>query len=404
MKPIFDMKGAVGEDSDPSLVWESTVHQALPAHVSDIHLLARRDGTEIVYRIDGDMWSQGLIGPELARRVISHVKSISGMDLAESRRPTEGRLLLEAGGRSVDLRVSVVPTLYGQDLVARVFDRRMSLLGLPDLGFLPEQLNYVNDMLTRPHGLILVCGPTGSGKTTSLYAMLQNLTGGVRKIMTIEDPIEYELDGVSQSQVNARIGLGFDSLLKAVLRQDADVIMVGEVRDEETAATALRAANAGKLVLATTHATRASRAVESMLGLGVHPYWLAVALRGVMAQVLVKRVCPQCKQALPETADMIVDDDIRARLRQRNIARPQLHRGTGCDHCWGSGYRGRLGLFELFVPSEEITQLITGRRPAAEIDRAAAKAHLLSLEQSGKIAALEGLTTMEEIVANVPMA
>jgi len=232
--------------------------------------------------------------------------------------------------------------------------------------------------------------------------MLNRIAGTGRKIMTIEDPVEYELDGVNQTQVNSRIGVQFSTLLAAILRQDPDVIMIGEIRDEETAVTAVRAANTGSLVLATTHATRASRAVETMLGLGVHPYFLAVSLRGVMAQLLVKRICPHCRKALSATEDIVVDPEILARLKADNVY-PQLYLGEGCEQCNGTGYSGRVGLFELFRPDDAIKQLILDRRPAAEIDRVAEAGHMLTLEQSGKLAALKGLTTMEEIVDALPM-
>ena len=303
--------------------------------------------------------------------------------------------------RSVDLRVSAVPTIHGQDLVVRLFDRTISLMELVELGLLPKQLDYITDMIQRPHGLILVSGPTGCGKTTTLYAILRKLSGGGRKIITIENPVEYDLPGVNQTQVNPRIGVTFAGMLTAILRQDPDIIMVGEIRDEETAVTAVRAANTGHLVLATTHATRASRAVETMLSLGVHPYFLAVALRGVIAQFLVKRICPQCRTALPETADMIVEDSIRSRLRDPHAA--HLYQGAGCKQCYGTGYRGRMGLFELFIPDERIKQLILDRKGANEIEQAVVQTNGVTLDQVGKLAALNGDTTMEEVLDMVPL-
>jgi len=401
MKPIFNVQEIVNAGSDPTLVWEAIVSTAVKANVSDIHVLSQKKGCALVYRLDGDMRPQGVFENEFARRMINHVKSLSEIDLGENRRPVEGRMLMDFDSKSVDLRVSVIPSIHGQDMVVRMFDRTISLMDLNDLGMLSEQLNFVSDMISRPHGLILVCGPTGSGKTTTLYAMLRKLAGKDRKIMTIENPAEYELEGVNQTQVNPRIGVTFAALLAAILRQDPDVIMVGEIRDEETAITAVRAANTGNLVLATTHATRASRAIETMLGLNVHPYFLAAALRGVMAQVLVKRVCPHCREALPDTRDIIVDADLVGRLQHEDV-KPQLYHGRGCEICYDSGYHGRVGLFELFLPDDNIKQLILDRRPALEIEAAACKARMLTLEQSGKLAALKGLTTMEEIVDSLP--
>lgn len=398
--PIFEVARAVGEDSDPPLVWEAIVNRAVGGRVSDIHVLAEKDGHELAFRTDGDMRYQGAFSGDLGRKIINHVKSVSGIDLAENRRPVEGRMKISVNSRMVDLRVSTIPTIHGQDMVVRIFDRTMDLLGLEELGILDEQLDYVLDMLSRPHGLILASGPTGSGKTTTLYAMLQRLSGEARKIITIEDPVEYDLPGINQTQVNPRIGVTFATMLTAILRQDPDVIMVGEIRDELTAVTAVRAANTGCLVLATTHAVCASRAIETMLSLGVHPYFLAVALRGVISQVLVKRICPDCKTPIPETADILLTEAVTKRLDEG--VTPHLFQGAGCSRCYGTGYLGRMGLFELFAPNDEIQQLILRRASAVELEDASARAETLSLEHVGKLAALTGQTTMEELVAALP--
>jgi type II secretory ATPase GspE/PulE/Tfp pilus assembly ATPase PilB-like protein len=405
---IFDVERGMGGDADPTLVWESIIHAAVRARVSDIHVLSHAKGHELAFRLDGDIRRQGMMSNEFGRHLIGHVKSIANIDVADRRHPGDGRMKMEmpdqsenpaGSSRLVDLRISTVPTIYGEDLVARVFDHRVSLMELGELGMLPEQLDLTRDMLHRPHGLLLVSGPSGAGKTTTLYAMLQYLAGSTRKINTIEDPVEYDLPGVNQTQVHQRINVTFAAMLTAILRQDPDVIMVGEIRDTETAVTAVRAANTGNLVLATTHATRSARAVETMLSLGVHPYFLAVALRGVIAQVLVKRVCPECRQPLPETADMVIEPAVRKRLGDED---QQLHIGRGCEHCYGTGYHGRVGLFEQFIPDEKIKQLILDQRPVNEIDQAIRDAELLTLEQSGKLAALRGQTTMEELVRTLP--
>jgi general secretion pathway protein E len=242
-------------------------------------------------------------------------------------------------GRCIDLRISTVPTLHGQDMVVRIFDRTLNLMDLTELGLLGKQLDAVEDIIQQPHGLILVSGPSGSGKTTTLYAMLRRLAGKGRKIITIENPVEYDLPGVNQTQVNPRIGVTFARMLTAILRQDPDVIMVGEIRDMETAVTAVRAANTGHLVLATTHANRASRAVETMLSLGVHPYFLSLTLRAVIAQVLVKRVCPHCSTPLQESTEPILDPTVRDCMPEGAAAK--LVHGAGCAapatrDAWGS--------------------------------------------------------------------
>jgi type II secretory ATPase GspE/PulE/Tfp pilus assembly ATPase PilB-like protein len=406
---MFDVERLVDPNSDPVLVWEALVNRAVEERVSDIHVLAHAEGFEIAFRLDGDLRRQGFLAGRIGKHLISHVKTMADIDLAETRRPTDGRMKLTInveggsgdGRRDIDLRVSTVPSIHGQDLVVRVFDHTVSLMKLDELGMRDEQLALCGDILARPHGLVLVSGPSGSGKTTTLYAMLQHLAGATRKINTIEDPVEYDLPDANQTQVNPRIGVTFAGMLAAILRQDPDIVMVGEIRDQETAVTALRAANTGNLVLATTHATRASRAVETMLSLGVHPYFLSVALRGVLAQVLVKRICPHCRSPLPDTADMIVEPEVRRRLGKGFEGR--LHMGAGCDKCHNTGYHGRMALFEQFVPDDRIKQLIVDRVSAMDMDETLRKSDMLTLERAGKLAALEGQTTMEELVRVLPM-
>jgi len=396
----MDLSGAALAEADPSAVWESILAHAVAARVSDIHLLSQKERCDLAFRLDGDMRPQFSMPHELARKLVNHVKTLAAMDIAESRRPTEGRTRCRMLQRDIDLRVSVIPSIHGLDMVVRVLDHTVRVLDLAELGMLPEQLALAQDMISRPTGLILVSGPVGCGKTTTLYAMLRAIAGHDRKIVTIEDPVEYDLPGVNQTQVNPRIGVTFAVMLAAILRQDPDVIMVGEVRDEQTAATATRAANTGNLVLATTHATRASRAIETMLSLGAHPFFLASALRGVVTQLLVKRLCPRCCRPVPETADLAVEEPVRRRLGPDTPGR--LYQGAGCDECLGTGYSGRLGLFEMFAPDARIRDLIAGRRPFAEVQQAVTETGMLTLEQAGKVAALTGRTTLEELAEMLP--
>ena len=396
---VFPLPDPGEMDADVTLLWDAMVNRAVQCRVSDIHLLCQHQAYSVAFRIDGDMEVQGELPHDFGRRLIGHVRSTAGMDIAEHRLPTEGRLKLPASGRTVDLRISVVPSIHGLDMVARLLDADILLLKLPELGMLSEQNDLVHDILSRPGGLILVTGPTGSGKTTTLYAMLQHLVGVKRKIITIEDPVEYDLAGINQMQINPHIGVTYAGMLAAILRQDPDVIMVGEIRDPETAMTAVRAANMGNLVLATTHACRASQAVETVLSLGVHPFFLAVALRGVIAQVLIKRLCEHCGQAIPETADMVLDRAVRDRL-SGTVA--QLHQRRGCPRCHHTGYKGRTGLFELFVPDEHVKQLIMNRCSAVDIEAEMSDRGCLMLEQTGVLAAVTGQTSMEEVVRVLP--
>ncbi len=400
MKPICDIATILSENDNPGPVWESMIKSAVQAGVSDVHLTVQREGYSLRYRLDGKLLMQGFVHHEMGKRLVGHVKSVAEMDVAEHRRPTEGRLKQDVEGRQVDLRISVIPTLHGQDLVVRIFDQQVGVMDLGDLGMLPDQLGHVQDMIERPSGLILVSGPSGAGKTTTLYAMLRKIAGQGRKIVTIENPVEYDLDDVNQTQINPRIDLHFAPMLTAILRQDPDVIMVGEIRDNETAVTAVRAANTGHLVLATTHASQSSRAIETMLFLGVHPYFLATSLLCVIAQVLVRRICPECQTPLPETADMILDAKIRKRLGKDADA--QLYQGTGCEHCFQTGYHGRTGLFEVFIPGDKAKQMILDRRPAREFDTVTEESEMVTLQEAGTYAAVTGRTTMEELVAAVP--
>jgi type II secretory ATPase GspE/PulE/Tfp pilus assembly ATPase PilB-like protein len=400
MEPILDHQSIRDAGDEPSTQWSYIVRQAVEHRVSDIHLAAQKLGGNLMFRIDGRLYPQTQIDSEAARRLIGHVQSIAGMDVAEHRKPHEGRLKPDLPDRAVDLRISVVPTLHGQDMVVRVFDRSIGLMDIDELGLLENQRDVIDDIIERPNGLILVSGPTGSGKTTTMYSMLRMIAGAGRKICTIENPIEYDLNGVSQTQISPRVGLGFAEMLTALLRQDPDVIMVGEIRDAETARTAVRAANTGHLVLATTHASRASRAIETLLFLDVHPFFLATALRCVIAQVLVRTICPECRTELPETAPMPIEPKVRELLTDADEA--HLSQGEGCQACHQSGYQGRMGVFELFVPDETTRQMILNRAPAGDIDEYIDEAETLSLTDVGKLAALRGRTTIEEIVSVLP--
>ncbi len=391
----------IADDAEVGLVWQTIVECSVEAGVSDIHLLAQRDGYELLLRYDGDMLLQGKMSKVLAKPLISHVKVMAEMDVGESRRPTDGHARLEICERPVDLRISTIPSLYGQDMVVRVFDRKVSLLAMDELGMPEDQFNQLKDVIARPQGLILVGGGSGSGKTTTLYAILRELAGRNRKILTIEDPVEYDLNDVNQTQVNPRIGVNFSNMLVAIMRQDPDIIMVGEIRDHETAVTAVRAANTGHLVLATTHAISATRAIEAMLSLGVHPYFLGASLRAVVAQVLVKNICPKCKMELPETIDMLVDPAMLKRMASG--VEPRLYMGEGCDECFNTGYRKRMAIFEMFIPDENARQMILDGTSTAKMDEYCKQEGMLSLQQSAKLAAISGHTTLEEVVRTMPM-
>ncbi len=395
--PLIDLDALTSRDASASDIWGALLSVAVGHHASDIHLTSQADGLHASFRIDGELVPQGRIPPgPPSNRLRNHIKVAGDLDLGEQRRPQDGRAFAEFGEQTVDLRISALPTNHGQDMVIRILDRTVSMLDIEQLGLGRRLLNRLLGLINSPNGLILVTGPTGAGKTTTLYAILNRLNDGTRKIITLENPVEYDLPGINQAQVNYRLGIDYGVLLRTVLRQDPNIIMIGEVRDAETANAAVRAAVTGHLVFATMHAVEAAAAVESLISLGAHPHFLAWALRGVIAQNLVRRVCPDCAERIDETAAVLPLDEIKDLMGPGET--PALAMGKGCDKCHRSGYRGRIGLFEILVSSDEIRTRIEQRRPAREIREAALKAGMLSLQQTGKLAAFQGRTTVEELI------
>lgn len=397
---LFNAEDFVLADLQPPDIWHRIINTSVRERASDIHVSFQHDQCFLGVRVDGALAPQGALPAELGQRVVNHVKVTANLDPSERRRPQDGRIGIEVDGRPIDLRVSLFPTNHGESLAIRVQDRERSLLGLNDLGMGTRQLHALASLIEAPSGLVLVTGPTGAGKTTTLYAILQRLADRTRKVVTVEDPIEYDLPGIDQAEVNYRIGLDYAVLLRAALRMDPNVIMIGEVRDSETAQALVRAANAGRLVFATTHAVNAAAAVESLVALGAHPHFLARAFRGAIAQTLVRRLCQYCTVPLTETADTLLFDDVQAWLAPHE--KPTLSLGRGCPDCRHTGYRGRLGIFEMLVSNETIRDLIARGAPAHHINEVAQQeGAMMTIEQAGKLAALHGKTTVEELVQNV---
>jgi type II secretory ATPase GspE/PulE/Tfp pilus assembly ATPase PilB-like protein len=339
--------------------------------------------------------------PETGQRLIRHVKVEAGMDLAERRRPLDGRwLVTRPDGRRLDVRVSSLPTVFGEDVCMRLMDGTTQRRELASLGFTAGQLQQLLPMLAAPSGLVLVTGPTGSGKSTTLYAFLALLNDGRRKINTIEDPVEYRLPGVRQSQVSPVLDLGFADILRAVLRQAPDVIMIGEIRDAETAATAVRAANSGHLVFATLHAPIAAAAVQSMLALGVMPHFLSTSLLGVVSQRLVRGLCPACRVGI----------DLTGAPETFAAVRPLLGPGEGgsifgprgCEACLGRGYTSRVGVFEVLSMSPRLRALVGAAADTAAINHEAITAGMLPLRHAALLHVAAGATTVEEVFRVVP--
>jgi type II secretory ATPase GspE/PulE/Tfp pilus assembly ATPase PilB-like protein len=337
---------------------------------------------------------------EVGRHCLAHMKTMAELAATERRRPLDGRWVHERpNGTVLDLRIETLPTLHGEDLAVRLLDRHSPLLALGSLGLGPGDHQQLCKLL-RGGGLVLVTGPTGSGKTTTLYACLTYLDNGERKINTIEDPIEYALPGIRQSQVSPAVGLDFPDLLRAVLRQGPDVIMVGEVRDPVTAQTAVRAANSGHLVLATLHAPAAAGAVQSMLSLGVHPHYLASSLRAVVAQRLVRTLCPVCKRPVEPEESPALFDEVGPWLAPAQG--PVRYRESGCPACRFTGYGGRTGVFELLTVSPPIRGLIAGGQPTLAIYDAAVREGMLGLRRAALLKVAAGETSLEEALRVVP--
>jgi general secretion pathway protein E len=375
------------------------IARAVETQASDIHIEPFEDALRVRYRYDGVLHEAESPPAALAAAVTSRIKIMAKLDIAERRLPQDGRIRLPVRGQDIDLRVSTLPSLHGETVVLRVLDRSATIFDYARLGLSPRVAEQFRAALGLPNGIVLVTGPTGSGKTTTLYTGLLGLNAVTRKVVTIEDPIEYQLRGINQVQVKPQIGLSFATLLRSILRQDPDVIMVGEIRDLETAQIAVQAALTGHLVLSTVHTNSAAATVSRLRDMGLEDYLLAAVLRGVLAQRLVRLLCTACRRAVPAAPELA------ARLR-RDQALPAasdqeepllLWHAVGCPQCRQTGYRGRQAIAEFLVPNPEIEHLIFSRADHAAIERAAVKAGMTTMFQAGVEAALAGLTTLEEV-------
>lgn len=372
------------------------VQQAVERQASDLYFQAERDGMSIAIRHWGVVEPLARVDSTMGRHLVSAIKVWAKMDIAERRRPLDGRLELEIDGQEIDVRVNSLPTLFGEDVTLRLLDPGRELRSLDELGMRDADRNRIRGLLQHPSGLILVTGPTGAGKTTTLYACLDELNDGKRKINTLEDPVEYSLEGVRQSQVNSKIDLTFAQLLASVLRQAPDVVMVGEVRDHDTAATAVRAANSGHLVFATLHAPVAAGAVQSMLALGAAPHFLASSLIGIIAQRLVRTLCVHCRKRYELTDAGEVFTDIEGLLE--SDAPTDLFGPGGCTRCDHQGYTGRTGVFEIMTVDRGVRQLIADTRPNDEVEQAAIRGGMTEFRRAALLAIAEGRTTLEEVL------
>ena len=365
--------------------------RALQLRTSDIHIHPYETKVQVRYRIDGILYDTLNLNRNVLPLIISRIKVMAGMDIAEKRMPQDGRTSVRVGQREIDLRVSTVPTSYGERCVLRILDKSTGVLGLEELGLDKEDLVAFDKMINCSHGVMFVTGPTGSGKSTTLYACLQRIDSTKKNVMTIEDPIEYQLGGISQMQVASKKGMTFINALRHVMRQDPDVIMVGEVRDEETARMAIQSSLTGHLVFSTLHTNDASGAISRLLDFDVEPYLVSSSLTGCLAQRLVRRICPDCKQPYYPTAH---------ELRELGIGETnedvKFYMGAGCSKCFDTGYRGRTGIYELLTMTESIREMVYNRESAGAIKKVAIDEGLKTLRMDGAQKVLEDITTISE--------
>jgi general secretion pathway protein E len=369
----------------------SLLFQAVKDRASDIHIEPFERDVSVRFRIDGLLYDVLKPPRRYHATIVARIKIMAGLDIAEKRLPQDGRLRFRAAGRDIDVRVSIVPTQFGERAVLRLLDRTGALLTLEELGLAGDNLGQIEKLIQRSHGIVLVTGPTGSGKTTTLYAALARLNSSLRNIITIEDPIEYQLHGVGQIQVNPKIDLTFANGLRSILRQDPDIIMVGEIRDGETAEIAIQAALTGHLVFSTLHTNDSFGALSRLIDMGIEPFLVSSSLVAVMAQRLVRRVCPSCRQ--PAVAGGTEADEVGL-----VPGTPIFVPGAGCEACKGTGYRGRSGIHELLVVDDGVRSLVMQRSDASAVRRHATAHGMATLRDDGAAKVAAGITTVEEVL------
>ncbi|MCC6783476.1 MAG: Flp pilus assembly complex ATPase component TadA [Planctomycetes bacterium] len=387
-------RGAMAAAAPVVKLLNYVLYQAIRDRASDVHLEPFETDFKIRYRVDGALFELEAPPPHLAVALISRVKVMADLDIAETRLPQDGRIELTVGGRPVDLRVSTLPTMYGESCVLRVLDRSVVALDIDNLGIAEETRRRLRELIELPHGIVLVTGPTGSGKTTTLYAMLNESNREDVKVITVEDPVEYDLEGIVQIPVNEEIGVTYARVLRTILRQDPDVILVGEIRDRETAQTAIEASLTGHLVFSTLHTNDAPSAIARLVDIGVEPFLITGTLRSVIAQRLVRRVCSGCR------TEYVPTDEV---LRELGVAREAIGesrfaRGKGCEACSFTGYRGRLALAEILDVDERLRHAVLDHASTGELRKIALEGGMKTLREAGLRAIFEGSTSVEEVL------
>jgi len=395
--PLLDRLGEADEAeiSAPIADLLSTlIKKAVRDRASDIHINPEKDSVQIKFRIDGVLHPNLRLPKKILFPLVSHIKVMSNLDIAISMRPQDGEFHSNLPGEEIDVRVSVLPTIHGENVVMRILNASSLTMDLGELGFPDHLLKKIERLISRPHGIILVTGPTGSGKTTTLYSILSRMDSEKSNIITVEDPAEYKLAGIHQVQVNQRAGLTFATALRSIVRQDPDIIMIGEIRDLETAEIAVQAALTGHLVLGTLHTNNAPAGITRLVEMGVQPFLVASSVIGIMAQRLVRVICPVCKEPYPlDTGILKTILSEEGRPDDRAVA----YHGSGCDQCNQTGYRGRTTIVELMDMDDEIREMVTGNAPTSRLIQAAREKGMVPLLEDGLGKVVEGTTTLEEV-------
>lgn len=391
------LEEVTSEDDAPVIRFiQLMITEAVKGRASDIHVEPMEDRVRVRYRVDGICREVNSAPKRIQGSLISRIKIMAEMDIAEKRKPQDGRIRIKVEGRDLDIRVSALPSTHGESIVMRLLDREAGLVDLEELGFHPTDLKRFERIIRRPNGIFLITGPTGSGKTTTLYAALKKLNRPDVKIITAENPVEYNLNGINQAQVHERIGMTFARILRAMLRQAPNIILVGEIRDKETADIAIQAALTGHLVFSTLHTNDAPSALTRLLDIGVKPFLVASATQAIMAQRLVRVLCPKCKAPDPEPDPAYL---AAVNLSMEELRGKRIYRPVGCEACKDTGYRGRKGIFELMELDNAIREMVFHREPVSRIREHALSRGMVTLMEDGKRKLIDGMTSLEEIVS-----
>lgn len=397
---VIDIKklGLVIREAPIAKIVSTVLEFAMRSRASDIHLEPQEDRTRVRYRIDGILHEKLVLPKNVHNALVSRIKILAGMKIDEKRIPQDGRFSFRADENEVDLRVSSLPTVHGEKIVMRLLKKTGGVPELPELGLRGRALVNLQEAVARPHGIIIVCGPTGSGKTTTLYSAISKINTSRVNIVTLEDPVEYQIPGVNQVQVNPAAGLTFASGLRSFLRQDPNIIMVGEIRDNETADLAIQASLTGHLVFSTLHTNSASGSLPRLLDMHAEPFLLASSMTAIVGQRVCRRICPSCKQAY-DASPLVIEDikNVLGKLWPPVDGKVKIYKGKGCPDCNNTGFLGRIGIFEVLSVTEKIGRLILERSPAGTIEKQAVEEGMITMKQDGYLKVLEGVSTIEEV-------